>query len=128
LQQICHFKLFFFFLILGSDDCLEGVDVSHHNGAIDWATAQQSVQVKFAMIKATQGEKFVDPNFVANWNGALQNGISPHAYHYFIGNCSVSMQLKNIQNTLQQVKFNLDSSILAIDVEPMYNRGINVGY
>ena len=60
----------------------QGIDVSHHQGPIDWAALPQQ-GVDFAYIKATEGGDFRDRRFAANWAGARQAGISRGAYHFF---------------------------------------------
>ena len=57
-----------------------GCDVSHHQGDIDWRKLR-AAGVRFAIIKATEGTKYVDPRLVRNWIGALRAGIIPGAYH-----------------------------------------------
>ncbi|MCW3096932.1 MAG: lysozyme [Chthonomonadaceae bacterium] len=62
-----------------------GVDVSHHNvdgrGApIDWV-AVLPAGFKFALVKATDGAGFVDPEFSANVHGAVAAGLVVGAYH-----------------------------------------------
>ena len=59
-----------------------GVDVSHHQGSIDWPTLAQD-RVVFAYIKATEGGDFQDPRFAENWRGAREAGVHPGAYHFF---------------------------------------------
>lgn len=61
---------------------LEGVDVSHHQGAIDWA-ALAGDGVRFAYIKASEGGDHVDPRFAENWRAAGAAGLYRGAYHYF---------------------------------------------
>ena len=49
---------------------VQGLDVSHHQGEIDWqAINAQADQPKyrFVFIKATEGGDFKDPRFVRNW-------------------------------------------------------------
>ena len=57
------------------------VDVSHHNGAIDWP-AVASAGIALAFIKATQGVGFVDPTFERNRNAAMAAGILAVPYHF----------------------------------------------
>jgi lysozyme len=59
-----------------------GVDVSHHQGVIDW-NALARAGAGFAYIKATEGENFRDPSFATNWNEAANAGVSRGAYHFF---------------------------------------------
>lgn len=60
----------------------QGVDVSHHQGAIDWR-ALASDNVAFAYIKATEGATHVDARFADNWAQAARVGLYRGAYHFF---------------------------------------------
>jgi lysozyme len=60
---------------------VQGVDVSAHQGKIDWSVL--GPKVDFAFIKATEGATFVDPNFAANWAGANAAHVNVGAYHFF---------------------------------------------
>lgn len=60
----------------------QGIDVSFHQGTVDWPAVAQAGKV-FAFIKATDGETYVDPQFAANWAGAAAAGILRGAYHFF---------------------------------------------
>jgi|SRR5579863_528115 len=57
------------------------VDVSHHNGAIDWP-AVAGAGIALAFIKATQGVDFVDPAFERNRNAAAAAGVLAVPYHF----------------------------------------------
>jgi lysozyme len=59
-----------------------GVDVSNHQGAIDWS-AVAGDGISAAYIKATEGETFVDGRFADNWAGAGAAGVRRGAYHFF---------------------------------------------
>lgn len=59
-----------------------GIDVSHHQGPINWPRVAQT-GVSFAYIKATEGGDFVDKRFQFNWLEAKQSGIPRGAYHFF---------------------------------------------
>lgn len=60
----------------------QGIDVSHHQGNIDWSQLPAQ-DVDFAYIKATEGGDHRDRNFAANWSGARRAGIARGAYHFF---------------------------------------------
>jgi lysozyme len=60
-----------------------GVDVSHHQGAVDWRTVAAQPRLRFAYIKATEGGDWRDPRFHENWEGARSAGLEVGAYHYF---------------------------------------------
>jgi lysozyme len=57
------------------------IDVSHHNGAIDWP-AVASAGIALAFIKATQGVAFVDPAFERNRSAAIKAGVLAVPYHF----------------------------------------------
>lgn len=61
---------------------VRGVDVSHHNRAIDWARLRAD-GADFAYLKATEGAAWRDSTFVRNRAGALRAGVVAGAYHYF---------------------------------------------
>jgi lysozyme len=61
---------------------VQGIDVSHHQGRIDWARLAGR-HAAFAYIKASEGATFRDEDFATNWNGAKSAGVLPGAYHYF---------------------------------------------
>jgi lysozyme len=61
---------------------IQGVDVSWHQGAIDWRTLA-SDNVAFAYIKATEGADHVDQRFAFNWEHAGAAGLYRGAYHFF---------------------------------------------
>jgi lysozyme len=52
---------------------IRGVDVSHHQGSIDW-TQVAGDGVQFAYLKATEGRDHRDARFAANWSGAAAAG------------------------------------------------------
>lgn len=56
------------------------IDVSHHNGLIDWETVKKTVSQCF--IKSTQGVTFRDPMFIRNAIAATETGIQVGYYHY----------------------------------------------
>lgn len=59
-----------------------GVDVSNHQGDIDW-DAVASDDIHFAYIKATEGGDFTDRRFKTNWAEAKRVGLEQGAYHFF---------------------------------------------
>ena len=61
---------------------VRGIDVSHHQGAIDWSKVA-SDDVAFAYLKATEGGDFRDRAFARNWREARDAGIAVGAYHFF---------------------------------------------
>ncbi|MDR3704905.1 MAG: GH25 family lysozyme [Paludibacteraceae bacterium] len=60
-----------------------GIDVSHHNGDINWK-AIRAQGIVFAYIKATEGESLMDKNYTDNYRAAKTNRIVTGMYHFFI--------------------------------------------
>lgn len=61
---------------------LKGIDVSEHNGHVDWAKVKSSGQV-FAFARVSDGLNFADSEFAANWAGIKSVGLKRGAYQYF---------------------------------------------
>ncbi|RUY87640.1 GH25 family lysozyme, partial [Mesorhizobium sp. M7A.F.Ca.CA.003.01.2.1] len=61
---------------------LRGIDVSHHQGRIDWPRVAAD-DVAFAVIKATEGGDHVDDAFAKNLEEARAAGLAVGAYHFF---------------------------------------------
>lgn len=64
-----------------------GMDVSSHQGAVNWATAWAN-GAKFAYVKATEGTAFVNPDFAAQYDGSYQAGLIRGAYHFALPDVS----------------------------------------
>ncbi|MGI9414159.1 MAG: glycoside hydrolase family 25 protein [Hyphomicrobiales bacterium] len=78
---------------------VHGIDVSHHQGEIDW-TAVAGDGVGFAFIKATEGGDFVDPRFAENWKASAEAGVPRGAYHFFTQCRSGAVQAENFIRTV----------------------------
>lgn len=63
---------------------MKGIDVSKHNGVIDWAKVKKSGDVDFAVIRAGYGKLISqkDAMFEKNYAGCKGNGIPVGAYWY----------------------------------------------
>lgn len=59
-----------------------GVDVSDHQGQIDWGKAAAS-GLSFAIVRVSDGLQHPDSQFQANWNGTRAHGIVRGVYQYF---------------------------------------------
>ena len=66
---------------VAAQDRLRGIDVSHHQGDVDWKKVKGS-GVAFAFAKATEGETYTDPKFARNWAGMREAGLVRGAYHF----------------------------------------------
>lgn len=70
---------------------LQGIDVSHYQGTIDWFEIQNQ-DIDFAFIKATEGSGYVDDCFYNNWQAASQTNLFIGAYHFFSFDSDAKMQ------------------------------------
>jgi lysozyme len=68
-----------------------GVDVSHHQGTIDWARVK-AAHVYYAYVRVSDGLTTRDRKFAANWAGAKAAGLTRGAYQFFRPSQSVSAQ------------------------------------
>lgn len=67
-----------------SNSMTNGIDVSHHNGVINWKTVATSntPKIDFAIMKSSEGASGRDRMFTTNVNGCVLNGIKWSAYHF----------------------------------------------
>lgn len=66
---------------LGQDE-VYGIDVSNHQGPIDWDRVAND-GIDFAYIKATEGGDWLDAQFRTNWSAAADAGVLRGPYHFF---------------------------------------------
>jgi len=92
---------------------VRGLDVSHHQGAIDWSRVPRD-EFSFVYIKATEGGDFKDKRFQENWVQAKENGFRVGAYHFFTLCRDGRAQAENF---IQAVPAGYDSLPPAIDLE-----------
>lgn len=61
---------------------VKGIDVSHHNGDIDFRRVAAD-SVEFVMIKATEGVNHIDSCMARNYDRATEAGLKVGFYHFF---------------------------------------------
>lgn len=91
--------------------CL-GIDVSHWQPTIHW-DALKTAGVRFAIIKASQGNHLRDLLLGTHLNNARAAGMITGVYHYFDPGCMAATQLSNLKGALEGREFDF----LALDVE-----------
>ncbi|CAM5503714.1 lysozyme [Streptomyces griseomycini] len=72
---------------LAPTDGVQGIDVSHWQGAINW-TSVRNAGIQFAWMKATEGTGYKDPRFNTNYPAAYHAGVIRGAYHFALPNAS----------------------------------------
>ncbi len=90
-----------------------GIDVSHHNGKLNWKQIATNPCIEFVYIKATEGANYVDAQYNNNVSGARRQGILVGAYHYF-NSKPAQQQFKNYSSVVRKNQIDL---IPVIDVE-----------
>lgn len=64
---------------------MRGIDVSQHNGVINWSQVQSSDDVDFAILRCGFGREHpnqIDKTFERNYAGCVRVGLPVGAYHY----------------------------------------------
>lgn len=82
---------------------VRGIDVSHHQGRIDWRRVAAD-DVAFAIIKATEGGDHIDDAFAGNLREARAVGLAVGAYHFFTFCRSGADQAKNFTSVVPRDK------------------------
>ena len=65
-----------------SSNQIWGLDISHHQGSINWTTLAAK-KPDFIFLKATEGSTHTDPTYAASKAAARKRGITTGAYHFF---------------------------------------------
>ena len=75
-----------------------GIDVSKHNGTIDWAKVKASNRVNFAILRAGFGKvaSQKDTKFEQNYQGCVDNNIPVGVYWYSYA--------KTVDDAIQEAK------------------------
>lgn len=93
---------------------VQGIDVSHHQGKVDWRKVAALPNVRFAIMKATEGGDFRDRRFAENWRQAKDAGLVRGAYHFFTFCRPGRDQARNIIATVPKEEGTLP---IAVDME-----------
>ena len=91
-----------------------GIDVSHHQGKIDWEKVSEDTLIQFVYIKATQGATYQDKEYEENIAQARRHGLKCGSYHYFTMKAKAVDQFENFKNTTKEYPQDL---IPVVDVE-----------
>ena len=91
-----------------------GIDVSNHQGIIDWRKVATDKNIQFVYIKATEGATYIDKSYKRNITEARKNGLKVGSYHYLRNISPVVSQFQNFINVVNRDSQNL---IPMVDVE-----------
>ena len=97
---------------------IHGIDVSHHQGEIDWeavkATDKQEYPIRFVFMKATEGGDHKDRLFVDNFRQAREVGLVRGAYHFYNPNTD---PIRQADFFISQVKLETGDLAPVLDIE-----------
>ena len=102
----------------------DGIDVSHHNGAIRWNKVARNSNIKFVYVKATEGRSLKDNMFYQNTIDARRAGMNVGAYLFVNSYSSAMDHFLFFKNTVRGTNFNL---IPMIDLEQSGIHGKSMG-
>jgi lysozyme len=95
----------------------EGLDLSHHNGAVDWARLGTQ-PFEFVYLKATEGTDHTDQQFQTNWQAVTRLGWQTGAYHFYLLCRDGAAQAENF---IRQVEVRAGTLPPAVDLEHAHN-------
>ncbi len=77
-----------------------GIDISHHQGEIDWDQLVQHSDslLSFFYCKATEGIHHVDTRWKENRSSLVALGLNHGAYHFFLPNKAADLQAEHFLN------------------------------
>ena len=98
-----------------------GIDVSSHNGTIDWKQVATS-DVEWVIIKVTEGTTHVNPGYEAKFRGARDAGLLVGGYHFSridtnIGVKDVYNEAQNYLEAMAKVGMRCGDLVPALDLE-----------
>ena len=105
------------------DDPIIGIDVSHHQGVINWdeVTHWNEHPIQFVYIKATEGATFKDPRYAKNLAAAREEGFKVGSYHFFRCGSTAEAQFENIKKTVKKDQQDLR---IIVDIEVIKRKNI----
>ncbi|WP_083330532.1 MULTISPECIES: glycoside hydrolase family 25 protein [Pseudoalteromonas] len=79
---------------------VQGIDVSHDQGQVDWQQVAQS-GIAFVYLKATDGITYTDPKYFDNLAAIKNTSLAVGAYHFFEAEDAPEQQLNNFLSRIK---------------------------
>lgn len=93
-----NYYLYDFGISLPNEYSIHGIDVSRHQGEIDWKAVSEmnirGIKIDFVFIKATEGKDYKDRFFQYNWQRVKEQKLRRGAYHFYQPNTNSNHQAK----------------------------------
>lgn len=96
----------------------DGIDVSSHQGYINWAELKKNYNIKFVYVKATEGGSYKDPRYNEHITNARKHGFKVGSYHFFRTTSSAQDQFVNFVKVVNREEQDL---LPMIDIEEKKN-------
>ena len=102
------------------NNAIYGIDISHHQGIINWAEVKEweGQKIRFVYIKATEGATDIDHLYSQNFAEARKSRLLVGSYHYFRTSSSPQEQFDNFKKVTEKDSQDL---IPLVDVEEKKN-------
>ncbi len=81
--------------VRNQDAKYNGIDISSHQGYIDWEKVSSDKDIGFVYIKATEGATYRSPHYAHNIPQARRFGLLVGSYHYITTTSTIDEQFKN---------------------------------
>ena len=95
---------------------IKGIDVSYHNGTIDWAKVA-AAGIKFAVLREGY-RKTIDTQFLANAKNALANGIAVMVYHFiYTDGATIKENAKSTVDNMKKAGLDVANTWVWADLE-----------
>lgn len=85
---------------------MKGIDVSSHNGNINWNSVKND-GVEVVIIKATEGVDFVDSMVNQHYTGAKSVGLNVGFYHFMSEKTNPVKQAEDFDNCIKDKSYNV---------------------
>lgn len=83
-----------------------GIDVSHHEPAVDWPKAK-AAGVLWMYTKASEGAHFIDPSIKEHVTSASKAGVYTGAYHFYRADIDGTKQANLFLDVVKNIKVDL---------------------
>jgi lysozyme len=97
------------------------IDVSHHQGNIDWQIVAENDSIGGVVLKASEGTSHVDSRFHQNFLATRKYSLKTGIYHFYNPNRNSTEQAEHFLRTIDNC---FGDYFLALDVEKEPNPGI----
>lgn len=109
-------------LIYDDGGGLEGFDLSHYQGNVNWDLLSEDNRCGFVYLKASEGNSLTDSRYREYFNSAKSKGLKVGSYHFFRSSATASEQFANFKSMVDR---NHQDLIPLIDVETI-SRGTSM--